>query len=89
MELGGLLLFMNIDKENRLINIHEIALRVAVVNMLPFLEPLRWTNTANCWSISTVVHAQEEYTDQLLSKYLLRKDRGRFISGGLTPFHKF
>ena len=59
---------MNIDKENRLINIHEIALRVAVVNMLPFLEPLRWTNAANRWSVSTVVHAQEEYTDQLLSK---------------------
>ena len=68
MELGGLLLFMNIDKENRLINIHAIALRVAVVNMLPFLEPLRWTNAANRWSVSTVVHAQEEYTDQLLSK---------------------
>ena len=90
MELGGLLLFINIDKENRLINIHEIALRVAVVNMLSFLEPLHWTNTANCWSVSTVVHVQEEYTDQLLSKYLLRKDRGRFISRGLSPpFHKF
>ena len=39
------------------------------VAVLPFLEPLRWTNIANCWSVSTVVHGQEEYTDQLLSKY--------------------
>ena len=31
------------------------------------------------------MHAQKEYTDQLLSKYLLRKDRGRFISRGLSP----
>ena len=30
----------------------------------------------------SVVHAQEEYTDQLLSKYLVKKDRG---TGGLSP----
>ena len=69
MELGGLIINHKHREGNWLINIHEIALRVAVVNMLPFLEPLHWTNTANCWSVSTVVHAQEEYTDQLLSKY--------------------
>ena len=77
-------------RKNQLINIYEITLPIAVANILPFLEPLRRTNTANCWSVSTVVHAQEEYTDQLLTKYLLRKDRGRFISGGLSqPFTNF
>ena len=60
----GLIIIHEHREGNWLINIHEIALRVAVVNMLPFLEPLRWTNTANCWSVSTVVHAQEDVTSR-------------------------
>ena len=42
----GLIIIHEHREGNWLINIHDIALRVAVVNMLPFLEPLRWTNTA-------------------------------------------
>ena len=29
--------------------------------MLPFLKPLRWTHTASCWSVSTVMHVQVEW----------------------------
>ena len=50
LKLGGLIIIHKDQRPaKRLINIHEITLHVAV---LPFLEPLRWTNIANCWSVS-------------------------------------
>ena len=65
LELGGLIIINKHREANWLINAHNITLRIAVVKMLPFLEPLRWIHTAtcSCWSVSTVVHVQEEYTD--------------------------
>ena len=54
-EVRGLIIVHKHREANWLINIHEISL------LLCYLSLSHWTNIANCWSVSTVVHGLEEY----------------------------